>query len=82
MGISFGNMLFLRLVSVALVALASRANSVEGKKDVPVFVKTLKGMNRGPPLRMVTRELTGEEKWITQPLDHFDETNTETFEMV
>lgn len=82
MGISFGNMLLLQLVSLALVALASQANSLELKKDVPVFVKTLKDMQRGPPLKIVKRELKGEEKWITQPLDQFDEANKETYEMV
>ncbi|EDW68117.1 thymus-specific serine protease [Drosophila virilis] len=74
-------MLLLQLVSLALVALASQANSLKLKKDVPVFVKTLKELYRGPPQRTVARADTAEEKWITQPLDHFDESNTKTYEM-
>lgn len=82
MGISFTNMLLLQLVSLAILALASQAHSLKLKKDVPVFVKTLKELHRGPPQRTMTRADTAEEKWITQPLDHFDESNTKTYEMV
>ncbi|XP_034116287.2 putative serine protease K12H4.7 [Drosophila albomicans] len=52
-----------------------------GRKDVPVLVKTLKDLHRGPPQQVVMNRATVEEKWITQPLDHFDETNTGTYQM-
>lgn len=76
-------MLVIQLVSLTLVALAcAGAHGRELKKDVPVLVKTLNNLHRGPPKQTVTRRVTVAEKWITQPLDHFDETNEKTFQMV
>lgn len=76
-------MLVIQLVSLALVALAcSGAHGRELKRDVPVLVKTLNNLHRGPPKQTVLRRANVAEKWITQPLDHFDETNEKTFQMV
>lgn len=77
-------MLLIQLVSIALVALAA-SGGAQGrvlKKEVPILVKTLKDLHRGPPKQTVLKRLISEEKWITQPLDHFDESNDKTFQMV
>ncbi|XP_030374874.1 putative serine protease F56F10.1 [Scaptodrosophila lebanonensis] len=65
------------LVAITLVLLASLASS----RDLPFFVKSLRDLHRGPPqLPMKSRAepVTG---WITQKIDHFDESNTDTYQM-
>lgn len=80
---SFTNMLVLKLVSLALVlAVAHQTNGLKWQKDVPILVKTLKDLQRGPPKQMVTNRANVAEKWITQPIDHFDESNKATYQMV
>lgn len=57
----------------------------ESGKHIPAFVRTLKELQRGPPVeefddgRATARVST---KWITQKLDNFDESNDKTWEMV
>ncbi|EDV98620.1 putative serine protease K12H4.7 [Drosophila grimshawi] len=74
-------MLVVQLVSLLLVVLASQANSLKWKKDVPVFVKTLWDLHRGPPQQKGISLDKATEEWITQPLDHFDESNEKTYQM-
>ncbi|XP_034486004.1 thymus-specific serine protease [Drosophila innubila] len=75
-------MLVLKLVSLALVlAVANQANGLKWQKDVPILVKTLKDLQRGPPKQTLKHRATYAAKWITQPLDHFDESNKATYKM-
>ena len=67
---------------VAILAVFALANTQEETKNVPAFVKSLKNLYRGPPKMEVNKRANVETKWITQKLDHFDETNQNTWEMV
>ncbi|XP_068153452.1 putative serine protease K12H4.7 [Drosophila tropicalis] len=70
-------------LALALVLSLSLAHGVEWKngKDLPILVKTMKELYRGPPKQTVLKRASVEEKWITQKLDHFDESNTQTYQM-
>ncbi|ALC46986.1 CG18493 [Drosophila busckii] len=74
-------MLAIKLVSLLLLALAIHTDGLKLQKDVPVFVKTLKDLQRGPPKQMLTNRAEVTEEWIEQPLDHFDDKNKETYKM-
>lgn len=54
--------------------------------DVPIFVRTFDNLFKGPPdvadTKIEGRKGPIETKWITQKLDHFDETNNQTWRMV
>ena len=67
---------------VAILAVLALANGQEETKNVPAFVKSLKKLYRGPPEEQLTRRANVETKWITQKLDHFDDTNQKTWQMV
>lgn len=74
----------IRLVCLAVVLVLGLGQALDTSKvkDVPVLVKTLKNLNRGPPQQVVTKRVNVQEKWITQKLDNFDESNTQTYQMV
>ncbi|XP_017103303.2 thymus-specific serine protease [Drosophila bipectinata] len=73
----------IRLVCLAVVLVLGLGQALDFSKvkDVPVLVKTLKNLNRGPPQQVVTKRANVEEKWITQKLDNFDDSNTATYQM-
>ncbi|XP_016994833.2 thymus-specific serine protease [Drosophila takahashii] len=73
----------LRLVCLAVVLAAGLVQALDTSKikDVPVLVRTLKNLNRGPPQQVVTKRAVVQEKWITQKLDNFDASNTATYQM-
>lgn len=77
-------MIAIQLVSIALVALVASGGAQDRvlKRDVPVLVKTLNDLHRGPPKQPLLRRDNSEEKWITQKLDHFDDNNDKTYQMV
>lgn len=74
----------LRLVCLFVVLAIGLVQSLDIPKikDVPLLVKTLKNLNRGPPHQVVTKRANVQEKWITQKLDNFDASNTQTYQMV
>jgi len=74
----------LRLVCLAVVLAVGlvQALDISKFKDVPVLARTFKNLSRGPPQQVVTNRAVVQEKWITQKLDNFDESNTGTYQMV
>ncbi|XP_039151565.1 putative serine protease K12H4.7 [Drosophila simulans] len=73
----------LRLVCLFVVLVIGLVHSLDIPKikDVPLLVKTLKNLNRGPPHQVMTKRANVQEKWITQKLDNFDASNTQTYKM-
>ncbi|EDV48495.1 putative serine protease K12H4.7 [Drosophila erecta] len=73
----------LRLVCLFVVLTIGLVHSLDIPKikDVPLLVKTLKNLNRGPPHQVMTKRVNILEKWITQKLDNFDASNTQTYQM-
>lgn len=77
--------LTLVIATFALVAFCSateKLNSKEEIKDEPIFVKTLRNLHRGPPELPVTKRANIVTEWIEQKLDHFNEEDTRTWQMV
>ncbi|XP_022216374.1 putative serine protease K12H4.7 [Drosophila obscura] len=68
-------------VALLLLLCAAVAQGLDASEDVPLLVKTLQNLNRGPPKQTVLKRVNVQEKWITQQLDNFDDANTETYEM-
>lgn len=67
---------------VLAFALIAATNATEERNDEPVFIRTLKKLQRGPPEQIVHNKADIKTEWITQKLDHFDESETKTWEMV
>ncbi|XP_052834614.1 putative serine protease K12H4.7 [Drosophila gunungcola] len=83
MASSFVKMAALRLVCLAVVLVLGLVQALDFPKvkDVPVLVRTMKDLNRGPPQPVMTKRVNVQEKWITQKLDNFDLSNTATYQM-
>lgn len=57
----------------------------ESGKHIPAFVRSLKDLQRGPPVQELDNSRAKARvstKWITQKLDNFDDANNKTWEMV
>lgn len=73
------------LTTLALAGLTTSYNlrtAEEVEKNEPIFVKSLKKLHRGPPKQVITSRANIQTEWITQKLDHFDSSETRTWQMV
>lgn len=79
--ISFANMKFIVTV-VSLLAILALAKATEESKDEPAFVQSMKKLYKGPPATSKFESRAVVTEWITQKLDHFDENEERTWQMV
>ncbi|XP_075145718.1 putative serine protease K12H4.7 [Haematobia irritans] len=68
-------------VVAILAAVLTTSTALEDNKDEPAFVKILNKLNRGPPKFSMIESRAVTTEWITQKLDHFDESETRTWQM-
>ncbi|XP_039232681.1 putative serine protease K12H4.7 [Drosophila yakuba] len=69
------------LVVLALLApLTAAASLGEQKPEATAFVKSLRELHRGPPVEPMKTRAKVEERWITQKLDNFDDSNNATWQ--
>ncbi|XP_061386785.1 putative serine protease K12H4.7 [Musca vetustissima] len=68
-------------LTLTVVGLLAVTVAFATAKDVPAFVRSFENLHRGPPEDSHIESRAVETEWITQKLDHFDETNDGTWEM-
>ena len=67
------------VVLFSLLVVLAQATAEE---NVPVFASSLQDLYREPPAPPIRSRAVVATEWITQKLDHFDEAETRTWEMV
>jgi len=76
------NMKYILVVLAALAPLTAAASLGEQKPEANAFVKSLRELHRGPPVEPLKTRAKVEERWITQKLDNFDDSNNATWQDV
>uniref|UniRef100_A0A1L8EII6 Putative serine protease n=1 Tax=Haematobia irritans TaxID=7368 RepID=A0A1L8EII6_HAEIR len=76
------------LTTLTFVVVLTKALSLQTtrNKDIishnePVFVKSLKKLYQGPPVQEAETKAKVQTNWITQKLDHFNSSETRTWQM-
>ncbi|XP_016960522.1 putative serine protease K12H4.7 [Drosophila biarmipes] len=73
-------MKYILVVLAALAPLTAAASLGEQKPEANAFVKSLRELHRGPPVEPLKARAKVEERWITQKLDNFDDSNNATWQ--
>ncbi|XP_070138048.1 putative serine protease K12H4.7 [Drosophila bipectinata] len=66
-------------ILAVLSPLTAAARLGEPKPKANAFIKTLRDLHRGRPQELIMSRAKAQERWITQKLDNFDDSNNATW---